>query len=125
MAVTMVCIGIPVTMPLWRLLLGKGSSSADRNYRNYKRHDDSSEPPGYQLDNLHHRRDAKSPGHIDGSSKLGLNCTQSPDTRATTNESDEEILPNKIGDTIDGNGSGPKAQPGIHVRDEVQVEQNH
>ncbi|KAL2209479.1 hypothetical protein CC79DRAFT_1396368 [Sarocladium strictum] len=125
MAVTMVCIGIPVTMPLWRLLLGKGSSSADRNYRKYKRHDDGSEPRGYPLDNVDHRRNVKSPGHIDGSSKLGLNCTQSTDIRAMTNESDEEILPNKVGDTIDRDGVGLRVQSGIHVRDEVRVERNH
>ena len=125
MAVTMICIGIPVTMPLWRRLLGKGNSSADRNYKQYERHEENSNPGAYQLDSVQ-RRDGKPSTYLDGSSKLGLNCTQTTNVRATANDSDEDILPNKDGDSTDFGGSSlnDPSMTGVHVKDEVRVEWN-
>lgn len=126
MAVTMVCIGIPVTMPLWRRMLGKSNSLADRKYRKYERHDENSDSRGFELSDARRPR-ATHVGHIGGSSRLGLKCTQTTDIRATTNESDENILPTKAEHTTETTGSSPKEQPlaGVHVKDEVRVEWSH
>ena len=125
MAVTMICIGIPVTLPIWRRLLGKGVFSTNQHYR---RTDENSEPSSYQLKKLQENKNSQV-GGMSNASKLGLKSTQVTQIGAMTyNNSDEYILHNHTsnegGNESLETESGLRVDRGsaIHVKDEVRVE---
>ena len=124
MAVTMVCIGIPILRPLYRRVIhGYGYDSGNASGQKYQKHSEgnSEHPqPGYELETIG-RISNKPRGARDRMSKLGMQ-TQTMTDIQTANGSDEQILYPGTLHLNDVGGAGQ--QRGIHVKDDVKVEWN-
>lgn len=116
MAVTMVCIGIPILRPLYRrVFLGYILSSDEGSYQ---KHGEGSDRHGTQL-----RTIGQVSNRNGQNQKLGLGShTVTEIQTANQNNSDEYILA-KNPDSDSGAGAHG-ANRGIHVKDDVRVEWN-
>jgi hypothetical protein len=110
LAVTMVCIGIPVLRPLWRRIARGSAASTDRYYKHAQGTDGAD---GFQLNKV----DTDGEGN---STKMGLRGTTTMTyCEHGHNESDESILGPEF---RHGQGSTGRSPGGIHVTEDVRIE---
>ena len=125
MAVTMVCIGIPILRPLYRQVVhGYVSSAGAESHKQYQKQNESNGPhQSYEMGSMAGRLGGKPRSGKDRMSKLGLHGQTMTDIQ-TANGSDEHILYPQAARSHDMS-MGPTAQPGrILVKDDIKVEWN-
>ncbi|KAJ4171338.1 hypothetical protein NW754_013107 [Fusarium falciforme] len=114
MAVTLMCIGIPILRPLWRRTFHGSKYSSERSY---KKQGEGSDGPSYNLGSLprSHEASESNRGFPNADPKLGIRGPSTITRIAGDNESDESILGPEY-------RTGPGGDGGICVKQDVQVD---
>ncbi|KAL4722198.1 hypothetical protein ACLX1H_010975 [Fusarium chlamydosporum] len=115
MAVTLVCIGIPILRPLWRRAIHGSDLSSERYYQ---KQDDRNDAQTYKMGNMPHGN-GDSHGFPESPPKLGIRGPSTITRIAGDNKSDESILGPEYRDQ-QGSSPSPGAY-GIHVKQDVQI----
>ncbi|KAF5020686.1 hypothetical protein F66182_7284 [Fusarium sp. NRRL 66182] len=116
MAVTLICIGIPILRPLWRRTLGGSKLSSDRYYR---KQGEGSDGQAYKMENLEQKKEANDSnrGFPGADPRLGIRGPSTITKIAGFNNSDESILGPEYRTDSPEHGDGT-----IHVKQDVQVD---
>lgn len=115
MAVTLICIGIPVLRPLWRRVIHNSNLSSERYYRKQEVNNDQA----YDMDDMP-QCNGNRRGFNKSHAKLGIRGPGTITRIAGDNESDESILGRGF---RQGAGSSPSPTlGGIHVKQDVHVD---
>ncbi|KAF4955213.1 hypothetical protein FSARC_11918 [Fusarium sarcochroum] len=116
MAITLVCIGIPILRPFWRKVIQGLETSSDRYYKN---RGDENDEPSYRMNGISQSKDPNKIGGHQSKASYGLDGRGATNiTRITgNNQSDESILRTARQETADSTtGSGE-----IRVNERVEV----
>lgn len=119
MAVTLMCIGIPILRPLYRRAVYGSNFSSDRYY---KKHGDGTDERSYDLRNMPQSKSATESGNNRGfpsaDPKLGIRGPTTITQIAGDNQSDESIL----GPEFRGSMADNQNTHGIQVKQDVHVD---
>jgi hypothetical protein len=120
MAVTLICIGIPILRPLWRRTIYGSKLSSDRYYR---KQDNGSDGRAYNMDNMDNMPQDKDAGKNNrgfpgAHTKLGIGGPSTITRIAGDNQSDESIL----GPEYRNRSASTPENGTICVKQDVQVE---
>ncbi|RFN52106.1 hypothetical protein FIE12Z_3658 [Fusarium flagelliforme] len=116
MAVTLICIGIPILRPLWRRVLHNSNLSSERYYR---KQEENNNEQSYNMDSMPPSNGNRR-GFHKSHPKLGIRGPGTITRIAGDNKSDESILGPEY---RQGKGSSPSPAPGgIHVKQDVHVD---
>ncbi|KAF4967426.1 hypothetical protein FSARC_4999 [Fusarium sarcochroum] len=119
MAVTLICIGIPILRPLWRQAIRGSKLSSDRYYR---KQGEGSDGQAYSMGNLGQSKSRGATdshrGFPDADPKLGIRGPSTVTQIAGYNKSDESILGSEYRNNI---ATGPMDGT-IRVKQDVQID---